>query len=108
MLRLILLLILAVPPGLSVLGTVRAQENGVQVGMASWYGAELAGNPTASGEAFQPGALTAAHPSLPLGTKVRVRNLENGGPLSFASTTVVRSPRTASSTCRKGRPASLA
>lgn len=54
MLRLILLLILAVPPGLSVLGTVRAQENGVQVGMASWYGAELAGNPTASGEAFQP------------------------------------------------------
>jgi rare lipoprotein A len=40
--------------------------------VASWYGAELAGNPTASGEPFNPGAMTAAHPSLPFGTQVEV------------------------------------
>ena len=39
---------------------------------ASYYGAELAGNPTASGEPFNPQAMTAAHPSLPLGTEVQV------------------------------------
>jgi rare lipoprotein A len=41
-------------------------------GVASWYGAELAGNKTASGERFNPQALTAAHRTLPLGSKVRV------------------------------------
>ena len=41
-------------------------------GMASWYGAELAGHRTASGERFNPSELTAAHRTLPLGTKVRV------------------------------------
>lgn len=40
--------------------------------VASYYGAELAGNPTASGEPFDPGAMTAAHPSLPLGTVAEV------------------------------------
>ena len=41
-------------------------------GMASWYGAELAGHRTASGERFNPGDFTAAHRTLPLGSKVRV------------------------------------
>lgn len=41
-------------------------------GMASWYGAELAGHRTASGERFNPSELTAAHRTLPLGSKVRV------------------------------------
>ena len=41
-------------------------------GVASWYGAELAGNKTASGERFNPQDLTAAHRTLPLGSKVRV------------------------------------
>jgi peptidoglycan lytic transglycosylase len=41
-------------------------------GMASWYGAELAGHRTASGERFNPSDLTAAHRTLPLGTRVRV------------------------------------
>jgi len=41
-------------------------------GMASWYGAELAGHRTASGERFDPDELTAAHRSLPLGSHVRV------------------------------------
>ncbi|HSQ97012.1 MAG TPA: septal ring lytic transglycosylase RlpA family protein [Croceibacterium sp.] len=41
-------------------------------GMASWYGAELAGHRTASGERFNPSELTAAHRTLPLGSRVRV------------------------------------
>lgn len=40
--------------------------------VASFYGAELAGNPTASGEPFDPSAMTAAHPSLPFGTQLEV------------------------------------
>ena len=47
-------------------------------GVASYYGNELAGNRTASGERFNPNGLTAAHRSLPLGTKLRVTNLSNG------------------------------
>jgi rare lipoprotein A len=48
------------------------------VGQASYYGAELAGQATASGEVFDPGLLTAAHRTLPLGSEVQVTNLENG------------------------------
>jgi rare lipoprotein A len=47
-------------------------------GEASYYGRELAGNRTASGERFNPNALTAAHRSLPLGTMLRVTNKANG------------------------------
>ena len=47
-------------------------------GVASYYGAELAGHRTASGERFDPGQLTAAHRTLPLGSKVRVTNAANG------------------------------
>ena len=48
------------------------------VGLASWYGREFQGRPTTSGEPFDMYALTAAHRTLPLGTHVRVTNLENG------------------------------
>lgn len=41
-------------------------------GVASWYGAQFAGQSTASGETFDPAALTAAHRTLPFGTQVRV------------------------------------
>jgi rare lipoprotein A len=47
-------------------------------GMASYYGRELAGNRTASGERFDPADLTAAHRTLPLGSKVRVTNPRTG------------------------------
>ena len=47
-------------------------------GVASFYGRELAGNRTASGERFNPAGLTAAHRTLPLGTKLRVTNKNNG------------------------------
>jgi rare lipoprotein A len=46
-----------------------------QVGLASWYGKHHEGRKTASGERFSWGQLTAAHRSLPLGTKVKVTNL---------------------------------
>ena len=49
-----------------------------EIGFASWYGPGLRGKPTASGERFDPGALTAAHPSLPFGTRVEVVRLETG------------------------------
>jgi rare lipoprotein A len=47
-------------------------------GMASWYGPGFDGNLTASGSTFNRYALTAAHPSLPFGSRVRVTNLDNG------------------------------
>ena len=47
-------------------------------GWASWYGPGFAGRPTASGERFNPNDLTAAHRSLPFGTRVRVTNTANG------------------------------
>ena len=54
------------------------QFEAIGAGEASYYGAELAGNRTASGERFNPSAMTAAHRTLPLGTKLRVTNLSNG------------------------------
>lgn len=50
----------------------------VQDGVASWYGPGLHGNRSASGEVFNQNALTAAHRSLPFGTRVRVTNMRNG------------------------------
>ncbi|MFM7427285.1 MAG: septal ring lytic transglycosylase RlpA family protein, partial [Elainella sp.] len=47
-------------------------------GYASWYGPGFDGNYSASGEVFNQNALTAAHPSLPFGTQVRVTNVDNG------------------------------
>jgi rare lipoprotein A len=48
-----------------------------QVGKASYYGREAHGEPTASGEKFNMNALTAAHKTLPFGTRVRVTNRAN-------------------------------
>jgi len=47
------------------------------VGLASWYGQELQGNMTASGEIYDLNGLTAAHHTLPFGTTIRVTNLRN-------------------------------
>lgn len=49
-----------------------------QRGLASWYGAEFEGKPTASGEIFRSNLFTAAHRSLPFGTQLKVTNLSNG------------------------------
>lgn len=50
----------------------------VSKGEASWYGPGFYGNRTASGEVLRRGTLTAAHRTLPFGTRVRVTNLWNG------------------------------
>ena len=49
-----------------------------QVGTASWYGSYFHGKDTASGEPYNMYDMTAAHPTLPLGSWVRVTNLHNG------------------------------
>lgn len=64
-------LVLAIAP-------LQAGARGVQVGQASWYGPGFHGRKTASGTRFNQYALTAAHRSLPLGTRARVTNLKNG------------------------------
>jgi len=51
---------------------------GVQVGVASWYGPGFHGNRTANGEIYDQYEMTAAHPTLPLGTRAMVTNLTNG------------------------------
>jgi rare lipoprotein A len=50
----------------------------VKKGQASWYGPGFYGGRTANGERLKRGTLTAAHPHLPFGTRVRVTNLWNG------------------------------
>lgn len=49
-----------------------------EIGVASWYGKEYHGRNTSNGEVYNMYALTAAHPTLPFQTLVRVTNLENG------------------------------
>jgi len=50
----------------------------VQKGLASWYGPEFHGKLTSNKEVYNMHALTAAHPTLPFGTYVKVTNLDNG------------------------------
>ena len=54
-----------------------------RTGIASWYGPAFHGRPTANGEVFDMNAVTAAHPTLPLPSRVRVTNLENGRQLEM-------------------------
>ena len=49
-----------------------------RTGIASWYGHPFHGRPTANGERYDMNDVTAAHPTLPLPSRVRVTNLENG------------------------------
>ncbi|HEV2492612.1 MAG TPA: septal ring lytic transglycosylase RlpA family protein [Terriglobia bacterium] len=58
--------------GLSKVSLLRTQS-----GIASWYGEAFQGIPTASGELFDMNRLTAAHPTLPLGSRIIVTNLRN-------------------------------
>lgn len=57
---------------------VKNPQNFSETGLATWYGEEASGNRTSIGEVFDPNALTAAHPTLPLPSYVRVTNLSNG------------------------------
>lgn len=58
--------------------TPSPSESAIGGGEASFYGNELAGNRTANGEIFDPQRLTAAHRTLPLGSRLRVTNPRNG------------------------------
>jgi rare lipoprotein A len=58
--------------------TRTGMATGVERGLATFYGREQQGGPTASGERFDRHQLTAAHRTLPLGTRVRVTNTRNG------------------------------
>jgi len=50
----------------------------IQEGLASWYGPNFNGRPTANGETFDMDGISAAHKTLPFNTMVRVENLDNG------------------------------
>ncbi|MEB3362472.1 MAG: septal ring lytic transglycosylase RlpA family protein [Synechococcaceae cyanobacterium] len=67
-------------PPMTIAQTLMASTSTGRVinGQASWYGPGFYGNRTANGEVFTRGTMTAAHRSLPFGTRVRVRNLHNG------------------------------
>ncbi len=74
-------IVAALDESLPAVDPVAAEEKAYQAigqGTASYYGRELAGNRTASGERFNPHAFTAAHRTLPLGTRLRVTNVANG------------------------------
>src|SRR3984893_17408752 len=62
----------------AVLPGKTARTKPYQIGTASWYGSYFQGRATASGEPYDMYDLTAAHPTLPLGSWVRVTNLRNG------------------------------
>ena len=66
------------PPRVEVSLTAVSRPPRMEVGLASWYGAYHQGLLTASGEIYDMDGLTAAHRTLPLGTRLRVTNLDNG------------------------------
>jgi rare lipoprotein A len=92
--RLALALVLAVAAAACTSSTTRAPEEPGEAratpargrvlrGKAVYYGGKWHGRKTASGERFNKHAMTAAHRSLPLGTRVRVTNLANGRSLEL-------------------------
>ena len=62
---------------LAVLLLVSVSGNADQVGIASYYGGKFHGRKMANGKTFNKWAISAAHKTLPLGTIVRITNLEN-------------------------------
>lgn len=70
-------LLIALILALALAGGCSSASKKQQDGVASWYGPKHHGKKTASGQPFNQHALTAAHPSLPFGTQVRVTNLAN-------------------------------
>ena len=65
------------PPALKMLQSDTTVAAKTQFGVASWYGPECQGLPTASGVPFNMEAMTCAHRKLPLGTRIKVTNLLN-------------------------------
>ena len=65
-------------PASPALGATAPPAAAIDRGMASWYGRRFHGRRTASGERYDMHALTAAHRTLPFGTRVRVRSVHSG------------------------------
>ncbi len=63
---------------LALAAVAGGQDTVVQDGVASWYGADFHGRTTSNGEVYDMDAFTAAHRTLPFGSRVRVTNQENG------------------------------
>ncbi len=57
---------------------LKAAKGFSETGVASWYGKKFHGRKTASGERYNQNKMTAAHRTLPFGTRVRVKNRDNG------------------------------
>ena len=70
--------VLSLVVGGCIAGVPRPGGGRVEYGMASWYGADFHGRRTANGEIYDMYAMTAAHKTLPLGSRVRVTNRRNG------------------------------
>jgi rare lipoprotein A len=74
--------IIAAGLGIAALCAAQTRQDAAEIpfrqeGIASWYGPEFDGRPTASGEIFNSSLFTAAHPSLPFGTQLRITNKHN-------------------------------
>ena len=78
--RLLLAVVFAVAAAwpAAVLADEAPKADAGERGLASWYGPRFHGRRTASGARFDMHALTAAHPTLPFGTRVLVRNMATG------------------------------
>jgi rare lipoprotein A len=74
----IALLLVACGGGQKPHGGGTPAQPGVYYGIASWYGGQHHGGPTASGERFNKNAMTAAHRTFKMGTRVRVTRIKNG------------------------------
>ncbi len=72
------LAILAALPALAFLALAAVPLRAAEEGLASWYGGKFQGRRTANGEIFDTEQLTAAHRTLPFGTRVKVTSLEDG------------------------------
>ena len=66
-----------ITPLVAMVSVATAQAPDIQEGLASFYGKGFEGKETATGTTFRKNKLTAAHPTLPGGTVVKVTNLEN-------------------------------
>ena len=86
-----MLLVLAACAGHPHAESPKTSADQVFVGLASYYGGEFSGQTTASGDKYNPSGYTAAHRSLPLGTRILVTNLENN--LSVVVTVNDRGPQ---------------
>lgn len=67
----------ATPVAAAAIPTKKPADQFDEVGLSSWYGQKFQGRPTASGEPFDRMKMTGAHRTLPIGSVIKIQNLEN-------------------------------